>query len=80
MEYTILILLFPLLSFLVLGLAGNRMSHRTAGLIGTAALGIVAILSYTTAVQYFNLPRLEDGTRPTLMPWNMQWLPFTEHQ
>ena len=39
MEYTILILLLPLLSFLVLGLGGKWMSHRTAGLIGTAVLG-----------------------------------------
>ena len=39
MEYTILILLLPLLSFLVLGLGGKWMSHRTAGIIGTAVLG-----------------------------------------
>ena len=39
MEYTILILLLPFLSFLALGLGGKWMSHRTAGLIGTAALG-----------------------------------------
>ena len=38
MEYTILILLLPFLSFLALGLGGKWMSHRTAGLIGTAAL------------------------------------------
>ncbi len=42
MEYTILILLLPLLSFLVLGLGGKWMSHRTAGRIGTAVLGAVA--------------------------------------
>ena len=41
MEYTILILLLPFLSFLALGLGGKWMSHRTAGLIGTAALGVV---------------------------------------
>ena len=35
MEYTILILLLPLLSFLILGLGGKWMSHRTAGSIGT---------------------------------------------
>ena len=45
MEYTILILLLPFLSFLALGLGGKWMSHRTAGLIGTAALGVVAVLS-----------------------------------
>ena len=48
MEYTILILLLPFLSFLALGLGGKWMSHRTAGLIGTTALGVVAVLSYLT--------------------------------
>ena len=77
MEYTILILLLPLLSFLVLGLGGKWMSHRTAGLIGTAVLGAVAVLSYLTAIHYFTAPRLADGTFVTLMPYNCTWLPFT---
>ena len=77
MEYTILILLLPLLSFLVLGLGGKWMSHRTAGIIGTAVLGAVAVLSYLTAIQYFASPRLADGTYATLMPYNCTWLPFT---
>ena len=34
-EYSFLILLLPLLTFIVLGLAGMKMSHKTAGLIGT---------------------------------------------
>ena len=77
MDYTILILLLPLLSFLVLGLGGKWMSHRTAGLIGTAVLGAVAVLSYLTAIHYFTAPRLADGTFATLMPYNCTWLPFT---
>ena len=77
MEYTILILLLPLLSFLVLGLGGKWMSHRTAGLIGTAVLGAVAVLSYLTAIHYSTAPRLADGTFATLMPYNCTWLPFT---
>ena len=43
MEYTILILLLPVLSFLVLALAGMKMSHRAAGLIGSLSLGAVAV-------------------------------------
>ena len=77
MEYTILILLLPLLSFLVLGLGGKWMSHRTAGSIGTGVLGVVTVLSYLTAIQYFTAPRLTDGTYATLMPYNCTWLPFT---
>ena len=78
MEYTISILLLPFLSFLTLGLGGKWMSHRTAGLIGTVALGAVAVLSYLTAGMYFSTPRLADGTYETLMPYNFKWLPFTE--
>ena len=54
------------------------MSHRIAGLIGTAVLGLVAVLSYLTAGMYFSAPRLADGTYETLMPYNFKWLPFTE--
>ena len=78
MEYTILILLLPLLSFLLLGIGGKWITHRTAGFIGTAVLGVVAVLSYVTAVQYFSAPRLEDGTFATWIPYNFEWLPFTE--
>ena len=77
MEYTILILLLPFLSFLTLGLGGKWMSHRTAGLIGTVVLGAVAVLSYLTAGLYIIAPRLADGTYATLMPYNFTWLPFT---
>ena len=78
MELTILILLLPFLSFLILGIGGKWMSHRTAGAIGTLILGAVAVLSYVTAFQYFSAPRLEDGTFATLIPYNFTWLPFTE--
>lgn len=76
MEYTILILLLPVLSFLVLALAGMKMSHRAAGLIGSLSLGAVAVLSYVTAYGYFTLPRLADGTFGTLIPYNFVWLLF----
>lgn len=48
MEYTILILLLPFLSFLALGIGGKWMSHRTAGTIGTLVLAAVTVLSYVT--------------------------------
>ena len=62
-----MILLLPVLSFLVLALAGMKMSHRAAGLIGSLSLGAVAVLSYATAYGYFTLPRLADGTFGTLI-------------
>ena len=64
MEYTILILLLPLLPFLVLGLGGKWMSHRTAGSIGTGVLGVVTVLSYLTAIQYFTAPGWQTAHTP----------------
>lgn len=78
MEYTILILALPILSFLILALTGMYMKHRIAGLIGTLSLAGVTILSYLTAINYFTAPRTAEGVFPTLTPWNIQWLPFTE--
>ena len=79
MELTILILLIPFLSFLITGIGGKWMSHRTAGLIGSIGLGLVTILSYATAWSYFTAPRLADGTYETLMPYNFRWLLFTQN-
>lgn len=77
MEYTILILILPFLSFLVLGLAGMRVKNSVAGAIGTASLSGVALLSYLTAFNYFTGGRTAEGIFPTLMPYNFEWLPFT---
>lgn len=77
MDYTILILLLPFFSFLLLGVFGKWFSHKAAGLVGTAVLGVVAVLAYYTAFQYFfQTPRTAEGVLPTLMPYNYQWLPF----
>ena len=77
MDYTILILLLPFFSFLLLGVFGKWFSHKAAGLVGTVVLGVVAAMAYYTAYQYFFLtPRTAEGVLPTLMPYNFQWLPF----
>ena len=78
MGLTIFILALPLLSFLILALAGMKLSHKVAGAIGTLSLASVAILSYITAVQYFGAGRGEDALYPTLIPYNITWLPLTE--
>ena len=77
MEYTILILLLPLLSFLFLGLAGMKLKPVVAGAIGTAVLAVVALLSYCTAFEYFSAGRDAAGMFPTLAPWNTVWLPIS---
>ena len=75
-SYSFLILLLPALSFVILGLAGMKMSHKTAGLIGTTSLGLVTILSYATAFCYFTADRTADGTFQTFVPYNFTWLPL----
>ena len=77
MEYTILILLLPFVSFLLLGLAGMKLRPVVAGAIGTAVLAVVAVLSYLTAWEYFSAGRDAAGLFPSLIPWNTVWLPIS---
>ena len=83
MEYTLLILLLPLLSFLLIGVVdldipknGRVWGPKAAGFIGTASLAAVTVLSYVAAFQYFTGERLADGTFPTIVPYNFTWLPL----
>ncbi|MBQ8066279.1 MAG: NADH-quinone oxidoreductase subunit L [Prevotella sp.] len=75
-SYSFLILLLPALSFLILALAGMKMSHKAAGLIGTTSLGLVTALSYLTAFNYFTADRLANGAYATVVPYNTTWLPL----
>lgn len=74
-SYSFLILLLPLLSFVIIGLAGMKMSHKVAGLIGTTSLGLVTVLSYYTAFVYFTADRVNDVYQ-TIVPYNFTWLPL----
>ena len=78
MEYTILILLLPLLSFLFLGLFGMKLKPAAAGAVGTAVVAVVALVSWWTAAAYFGAGRDAEGLYPTLIPWNSVWLPISE--
>ena len=78
MQYTLLILILPLLSFVVLGLMDTKWKPKVAGTIGTTVLGIVTLLSYYTAWMYFSSADIS-GTYQKLIPFQMEWLRFTEH-
>ena len=77
-SYVFLILLLPMLSFLLLGLAGMKMSHKLAGIIGTASLAVVTVLSYYTAIEYFLVVGRDaaTGMYPVLTPFDFTWLDF----
>ena len=75
-SYSFLILLLPALSFVILALAGMKMSHKAAGFIGTTSLGLVTVLSYWTAFAYFTADRTAAGTYAVLEPYNFTWLPL----
>ena len=76
MEYTLYILLLPLLSFLVLALTGMKWTHRAAGLFATGLLAVAALLSWTAVVDYLALAPDATGVRPELLPFCFEWLPF----
>ena len=78
MEYSVFILLLPLLGFLFAGLGGTRLKGKWAGYVNTAILSVAALLAYLTAWQYFSLPRVE-GLRQSLQPLHWEWMRFTEH-
>src|SRR5574344_1533482 len=78
-DYTALILILPILSFVILALTGMKMSHKLAGLFGTTVLGVVLALCYYTAYEYFFVVgRAANGVYATLVPLNFHWLNFTK--
>lgn len=78
MEYTILILLLPLLTFVTLGLLDSKLKQCKSGLIGTISLFLVTILAYATAFQYFTTQRI-DGVYQTVIPFKMLWVNMGAH-
>ncbi|WP_289770023.1 NADH-quinone oxidoreductase subunit L [uncultured Duncaniella sp.] len=76
----VLILAIPFFMFLLLGLAGVKMSHKMAGALGTIGMGTVLVLSYYTAFTYWfsGAPEFIDGTmRLQYTVFNQTWLQFT---
>ena len=77
-NYTLWIFLIPFLVFILLGLAGHRLKARISGLLGTAALGVVTVLSYITAYfYYFRTAGINDVFRKITV-FDSTWLHFTD--
>ena len=77
MQYTLLILVLPLLSFIVLGLVDSKWKPKVAGTIGTVVLGIITALSYFTAWEYFSMHKIA-GVYEKVIPFDMEWLRFSD--
>ena len=75
-SYTFLIPILPLLMFLFIGLTGHKFKPIVSGVIGTVSLGIVTLLSYATAIQYFWGVGKIDEVFQTIIPYNYTWLQF----
>ena len=78
MEFALFIILVPLFTFLLLALAGHRMSHRASGIIGTASMAVTTLLSYFVAFNYFSGMGKIDGIFRAITPYNIEWLRFTD--
>lgn len=76
-NYTILILIIPLVIFLVTGLLGMKWKPIVSGIIGTTGLGIIWILSLLTAFTYFFGGHHAEGFQ-TVIPYDVLWLKFNE--
>ena len=77
----ILILAIPFTMFLVLGIGGVKMSHKTAGILGILANGTLAVLAYIVAFTYFfsgNPEFIIDGVRQQVELFDVTWLAFTD--
>ncbi len=78
-NYSILILVLPVIMFLILGLGGKYMKPIVAGTLGTISLSIMTILAYTTAYQYFfGIGKGADGAYHAINVFNVEWLRFTD--
>lgn len=82
----ILILAIPLFNFLLLGIAGPKMSHKLAASLGILGMGTVLCLSYFTAYTYFFSgdpafqTAVEGGVeRLQSVLFDYTWLAFTDH-
>ena len=80
MEYSIYVLLIPMVMFLFLGLFQGQLKGRSAGLIGTAGLAVTTVLAYWAAFEYFFVDgKGADGVYQKITEYNWVWLRFTEN-
>ena len=77
-SYTVWIPLIPFLMFVLLGLAGHKLKPKLSGILGTAGLAIITVLSYITAYNYFFVTPKTAETFKAIIGFNITWLQFTD--
>ncbi len=78
MESAVLIFVLPMLMFILLGIGGKYMTHRTVGRLGTLGLTVITVLAYVTAYRYFGAGRSSGVWLPQTV-FHLEWLRFTEN-
>ena len=76
-SYIAFIPLLPLVSFILLGLFGQKHFSKTAGILGTLILLVVTVLAFYTAYQYFIVTGRVNGVYQTIEPLKYTWLQFS---
>ena len=78
-SYSILLLVIPFAMFLILGLGGHKLKPRLSGLLGTAGLAIVFILSCIIAYSYFFGTQENSEGFKAIIAANTTWLRFNDN-
>ncbi|MDO5770849.1 MAG: NADH-quinone oxidoreductase subunit L [Bacteroidales bacterium] len=81
-SYTVAVLIIPIVMFLFLGIVGVKLSKKTAGLLGTCAMGVTTLIAYASALTYFfgtSQGQIVDGVSQQLAVLDVTWLQFTEN-
>lgn len=69
----ILIAVIPFLTFLILGVFGNKFAPKAAGILATTMLAIITVIAYYTAYSFFISKEISEGIQ-----FDFSWLPLGE--
>lgn len=75
---TVWILVVLFFAFLIVSLLSNRLKPVVAGAISTVAILFAAVIAYSTAYLYFFQEGFIDGKYAMLIPFQHEWLRFTD--
>lgn len=75
---SILIVLLPVISFIVLSLSGKRIRPQTSGILATIVSGVITILAIQVAYEYFFHIGKVNEVYQSIPVYHYNWLTFTE--